>query len=174
MSDQEHVTDSETLTFTCFASAAPRTPQAYMAAAAELGTCLARHDLRCCNGGGATGCMGALNEAVKSAGGRSLGVIHKQWIGEEEASGLDKLIVVDGTDLSERKRLLLEAADALICLPGGVGTLDELFQAVAGVATGLSTLPVVLINTDGYYDGTLLQLRRAEEEGLLRVPYALT
>lgn len=160
------------LKITVFASASPATPAAYMEAASSLGDCLARSGLICVNGGGAKGCMGALNDAVRAAGGRAHGVIHRQWIGEEAATGMEQMDVVDGTDLSERKRKLLEAADCLVALPGGVGTLDELFMAIAGVATHLSTLPIVLINTAGYYDGVLLQLRRAEEEGLLRVPYS--
>ncbi len=159
-----------TLAITCFASASSKTPRAYVEAAAQLGECLSRAGLVCVNGGGATGCMGALNDAVKANNGRAHGVIHQQWIGEEEAHGLEKMTIVGGNDLQERKRLLLESGDCLIALPGGVGTLDELFEAVAGVAVRLSTLPIVLINTGGYYDGTILQLRRAEEEGLLRCP----
>ena len=73
---------------------------------------------------------GALNEAAKAAGCTVRGVVHSMWIGEEDAKGLDELIVVGGrwrggADLTERKRKLLDDADVLVALPGGVGTLDE-------------------------------------------------
>ena len=140
---------------TVFASASAGTAPRYMAAAAAMGRGLAEAQALCINGGGRTGCMGALNQAAKEAGCRVRGVIHSMWIGEEDAKGLDEMIVVGGRDLTERKRRLLEDADVLVALPGGVGTLDEFFEAVAGVHTRLSTLPIVLVNVDGYYDGVL-------------------
>jgi len=122
-----------------FASASRNTPASYLEAAKELGRCLAAGGHLCINGGGNAGCMGGLNESAKEAGGRVRGIIHKTFIGEEKASGLTELIVVGGSDLVERKRRLFEGAECIIALPGGVGTLDELFMAVALVATKLRT-----------------------------------
>ena len=75
--------------------------------------------------------MGALNRGCVENSGRVIGVIHAKWIGEEDMEGID-MVVVDGDDLQERKRQLSANADCLITLPGGVGTLDELFEAIAG------------------------------------------
>lgn len=155
-----------------FASASPDTPEKYMLAAAALGRALATANAVCVNGGGKFGCMGALNEALKAAGGRVCGVIHEKWVDGEAAEGLDEMLVASGDDLSERKRLLLDGASCLIALPGGVGTLDELLHTVAGVHTRIAApLPICVVNTDGYYDGLILQLQRAEDEGLLRMRY---
>jgi len=157
---------------TVFASASPETPDRYIRAAAELGRCLAESGCLCINGGGMYGCMGALNRAVHEHGGKIRGVIHQQWIDGEAAAQIDDMVVVGGTDLCERKRGLFANADCLVTLPGGVGTLDELFEVIAGVHTKLMTLPVCLINTDGYYDSTLAQMQRAYDEKLLRIPIA--
>ena len=91
-----------------FASASPETPHKYMAAASALGRALAAAEAVCVNGGGKFGCMGALNDSLKAAGGRVCGVIHERWVDGEGADGLDEMIVARGDDLSERKRLLLD------------------------------------------------------------------
>jgi predicted Rossmann-fold nucleotide-binding protein len=127
--------------------------------------------------------MGALSQAAEAAGGWVHGITHQQFcgasaaFGEEACTTLQRLDVVQGTDLNERKNRLLAAGHCLVCLPGGVGTFDELFMAVALLATKLrDSLPILLINTriedgPGYYDGILQQLARAEEDGLLRKPW---
>jgi uncharacterized protein (TIGR00730 family) len=78
-----------------------------------------------------------------------------------------EMVVVEGEDLQERKRKMMDGADCLISLPGGVGTLDELFEAIANVHCGLSRLPICIVNVDGYYEGMMLQLERAKADGLL-------
>ena len=118
--------------------------------------------------------MGALHRATKAAGGVVHCVIHETFVDEELALGADELIITRGDDLSERKRLLFERGQCLISLPGGVGTIDELFDAIAGVHVGLSTLPICLVNTDGYYDGVIAQLERAQTDQLLRPAELLT
>ena len=158
-------------TATVFASASGRTPQSFLDAAADLGRALAAAGVVCVHGGGKQGCMGALHRATKAAGGVVHCVIHETFVDEELALGADELIITRGDDLSERKRLLFERGQCLISLPGGVGTIDELFDAIAGVHVGLSTLPICLVNTDGYYDGVIAQLERAQTDQLLRKPW---
>jgi len=153
---------------TVFASASPETPAEYLAVAEELGGLLADSGDLCVNGGGAVGCMGALNRSMKRCGGRVHGVIHEQWVDSGEAAELDDLTIVGGSDLTERKRLLFAGCDCLVVLPGGVGTLDETFDAIAGRHTKLSSLPVVIVNTNGFYDGIITWLKRAHDERLLR------
>jgi uncharacterized protein (TIGR00730 family) len=168
-----------------FGSASASTNSSFLVASKQLGALLAQQGELCINGGGDTGCMGALNRGCVENNGRVIGVIHAKWIGEEvslvicsfslhitkillqDMKGIE-MIVVEGEDLQERKRMMMEGADCLISLPGGVGTLDELFEAIANVHCGLSRLPICLINVDNYYEGTLLQLERAKADGLLK------
>ena len=92
-----------------------------------------------------------------------------------DGSVTTELIVVGGSDLTERKALLKERAEAFIALPGGSGTWDELWEVVCekslgiGVASEGRAVPIVLVNTDGYYDGFLLQMKRAYADGILYV-----
>ena len=102
-----------------------------------------------------------------------MSVIHKRWVidGEEFELDADKgeSIVVDGNDLAERKRKLLAGADAVLALPGGVGTLDELMDVACLKQLGFvsSGLPICLVNTAGYYDGLLAQLTAGQANGLI-------
>ena len=164
---------------TVFASSTSKTLTSYVEAASDLGTRLAKAGLVTVFGGGNAGCMGALSDAVLAAGGSVHGITHAKFVGSsgidmEEASGAGiRLDIVRGDDdLSERKRRLIGAGHCLICLPGGVGTFDELFMAIAMVATNFRRMPIVVVNIDGYYDGTIAQLARAEREGMLRRPAA--
>ncbi|KAJ1640375.1 hypothetical protein T492DRAFT_929440 [Pavlovales sp. CCMP2436] len=158
-----------------YASSSAQTPPAFLAAAARLGSLLATGGHICVNGGGRAGGMGALNAAVASGGGDILGVIHKRWVVDEcefsvESAGKgSRMLIVDGDDLTSRKRGLRDSCDAIIVLPGGPGTWDELFELVALRQLGMSTLPICLVNTDGYYDGFLIQFRRAQADSVLKV-----
>jgi uncharacterized protein (TIGR00730 family) len=155
----------------CFGSSSNLTPQKYLDAAYELGNLLAKGSHLCVNGGGKDGCMGALNRGALAGEGKIRGVIHEMWIGEEEQPGIE-MVVARGDDLAERKKLLFDNADAIISLPGGLGTFDELYEAVAARQLGLNGLkPVCLVNTDGFFDATLAQLDRMFEDKLLRGPW---
>ena len=110
--------------------------------------------------------MGALNRACIEHKGRAKGVIHRKWIGEATQQGLDEIVVAGGESLAERKALLMEGANCFIALPGGVGTLDELFEVVALCNSGFGYFPVCVLNVDGYYDGLRAQLDRAAQDGL--------
>jgi uncharacterized protein (TIGR00730 family) len=114
-----------------YASASTQTPPHFLKQAEILGELLAKAGHTCVNGGGNVGGMGALNDACTKHGGKVVTVIHEMWVvdGEEfEHPGVEAL-VVGGSDLSERKRKLLENAGCIIALPGGLGTFDELFHA---------------------------------------------
>lgn len=161
---------------TVFASAAPSTAEAYTEAAHDLGTRLAKAGMICVFGGGNAGCMGALCDGSRAAGGAVHGITHEKFVGDSgfdmeqaQADGIS-LDIIQGDDLSQRKQHLVAAGHCLICLPGGVGTLDELFMCLAMVATKFRDLPIVIVNVDGYYDGTIAQMERAERDGLLRQP----
>jgi len=151
-----------------YASASQKTSPRFMAEGRKLGALVAARGHVLINGGGRFGGMGAMNEACSAAGGAIECVIHEMFVvDEKEFGGARKMIVAGGDDLGERKRLLVKNCDALIVMPGGVGTIDEMWDAASNLQLGFkSARPVVLVNVDGYYDSTLAQLRRAYDEGL--------
>lgn len=162
-----------------FASSSEETPATFAAAATALGGALAARGCVCVNGGGRYGGMGALNAAVDAAGGRVRMVIHQMFIDRttdyavnRESATRIEVVVATGADLSERKRLLMEDAAAVIVLPGGCGTWDELCEAICEVQLGLRDLPICLCNVDGFYDGFLALLERGRRENLVRFDVA--
>ena len=123
---------------------------AFHAAAASLGRAIARNGDTVVYGGGAVGSMGALADGALSQGGRVIGVIPKFMTEVEwQHPGLATLEVVE--DMRERKHRLLAGSDAVVALPGGCGTLEELFEAITLKRLGLYFNPIVLLNTRGYY-----------------------
>ena len=155
-----------------YASSSQKTSARFLEEGRALGALIAARGHVLVNGGGRFGGMGALNDACRAAGGAIVCVIHEMFVvDEKEFDGAERMIVAGGDDLGERKRLLVENCDALVVLPGGVGTLDELWDAAALQQLGFkSARPVVLVNVDGYYDPTLQQLERAHAEGLCAKP----
>ncbi|MCA9299253.1 MAG: TIGR00730 family Rossman fold protein, partial [Phycisphaerales bacterium] len=132
---------------------------------------LASEGLRVVYGGGATGLMGAVADAALSKGGRVLGVI-PGFMEEVEwgHKGVTELRVVD--DMHERLRHMKQESDAFVSLTGGCGTFDELFQTLTWKRLGLHTGPIVIVNTNGYYDPTIAQLERAVSEGFMDTRHA--
>jgi uncharacterized protein (TIGR00730 family) len=146
-------------------SSAGRRPE-YLALAREVGSLIARRGLTLVYGGGRVGLMGALADAALAEGGRVIGVIPQMLLDREVGhGGLSELHVV--RTLSERKALMSELSDAFLALPGGIGTMDELFEAWTWVQLRLHDKPTALLNQDGYYDSLLEFLDRAQAEGFL-------
>ncbi|HEY0179713.1 MAG TPA: TIGR00730 family Rossman fold protein [Dokdonella sp.] len=124
--------------------------RAYHEAAAALGGALAAAGCTIVYGGGAVGLMGALANAALAAGGDVVGVIPRFMTAVEwQHPGLATLEVVE--DMRERKHRLLTGSDAVVALPGGSGTLEELFEAITLKRLGLYLNPIVLVNTNGFY-----------------------
>ena len=122
----------------------------YREAASELGARLAAAGIELVYGGGRVGLMGLLADAVLSAGGQVIGVIPRRLLDAEVAHrGVTELIVVD--NMSDRKRLMAEKADAFVVLPGGIGTLDELFEILSWKQLGLHDKPILLVDIGGYW-----------------------
>ena len=147
-------------------SAAGKDPT-YAAAAVELGTLMGHRGIRLVYGGGGIGIMGAVARAVIAAGGSVIGVVPRFMMGREAVltEGLDLRVVAD---MYERKRLMTELADAFITLPGGVGTLEELFEVWAHAHIGLHAKPIGILNTRGYYDELLSFVDRGVRDGFIR------
>jgi len=150
-------------------SASGRAPT-YAAAARELGKLLAKRGIGLVYGGGNVGLMGELADAVLDAGGRAIGVIPQQLVDREIAhGGLTELHVVE--NLHQRKALMAELADAFLTLPGGVGTMEELFEVWSWGRLGLHSKPCGLLNVDGYFDSLRTLTDQMVTEGFLEPEY---
>jgi uncharacterized protein (TIGR00730 family) len=135
----------------------------YHEAAHTLGRLFAESEVAIVYGGGAKGCMGALADGALSAGGRVLGVIPNFMEELEWAHrGLSELKLVD--DMRTRKHLMLEKSDAVVALPGGCGTLEELFEAITLKRLGIWFGPIIMVNTGGFFDPCVALLQRCIEE----------
>jgi uncharacterized protein (TIGR00730 family) len=150
-----------------FCGSGPGRRPEYMTAAAELGRRLAAEGLGTVYGGASVGMMGAVADGALGAGGEVTGVIPRQLVDRELAHpGLSELHVV--ASMHERKALMLSLADAVVALPGGAGTMDELFEVLTWSQLGLHEKPVGLLNIAGYYTSLLGFLDHAVNERLLR------
>lgn len=153
-----------------FGSSSNKTPEKYLKCGRELGLLIASSGDLCVNGGGAFGCMGAVNQGAREGNGQILGVIHDKFTVEEEDKRVNNMIVSSGDTLSERKQMLVDNCDCIIVLPGGVGTLDELWETTCNRSLhmgGMDRIPICVLNVDGYFDGCVAQLQRAYKDGLL-------
>lgn len=141
-----------------FCGSSPGSNPAHLAAAVELGRTLAASGIGLVYGGAQVGLMGAVADAALAAGGEVIGVIPRQlFAAEVPHSGLTELHQVP--DMHARKALMYDLADAFVVLPGGLGTLEELFEAATWNQLGLHARfkPITVLNVDGFYD-PLVQL----------------
>jgi uncharacterized protein (TIGR00730 family) len=139
----------------------------YLEAARKVGRTLATRGLELVYGGASIGLMGAMADACLEAGGRVYGVLPQALSRVEIAHrGLTELHVV--SSLHERKALMAGRADAFIALPGGYGTLDELFEALTWTQVGVHEKPCGLLNVSGFFDALVAFLDHATEEQLVR------
>jgi uncharacterized protein (TIGR00730 family) len=139
----------------------------YGEAARELARVLARRALTVVYGGGHVGMMGTLADETLAQGGQIVGIIPRHLMRPEVAHrGLSELLVVDS--MHERKRAMAERCDAFVVLPGGYGTLEEMFEMVTWLQLQLQTKPVGILNVEGYFDWMLEFLRHAAREGFIR------
>ncbi len=119
------------------------------------------------SGGGCVGMMGAVADGARAAGARTYGVIPQALVDLEVADrSADELVVT--TDMGERKNLMIERSDAFITLPGGLGTLDELFEVWTTATLDLHRKPIVLLDPDGFYDGLMAWLGKLAETAFVR------
>ncbi len=146
----------------CGSSGAVAAP--YRAAASELGTHLGAAGIELVFGGGRVGLMGLLADAALAAGGRVTGIIPARLRDKELAHhGVSELLVVGS--MHERKQLMAERADAFAVLPGGIGTLDEMFDSLSWKQLGLHAKPIFLLDIGGYWAGLRALLEHIVERG---------
>lgn len=124
---------------------------AYSQAAQEIGTALAEAGLRLVYGAGDVGLMGEVARAAQNAGGETFGVIPVHLLQREVGkTDLTRFIITE--TMHERKKVMIMNADAVLVLPGGPGSLDELFEALTWRQLGLHDKPIIVLNTEGYWD----------------------
>jgi uncharacterized protein (TIGR00730 family) len=149
----------------CGSSGAVAAP--YREAASELGARLAASGIGLVYGGGRVGLMGLLADAALAAQGKVTGIIPSRLRDAEVAHrGITELIVVDS--MHERKRLMAERADAFAILPGGIGTLDEMFEIVSWKQLRLHDKPILLVDISGYWAPLHALLDRIIDKGFAR------
>ena len=153
-----------------FCGSSPGVNPLYAEVAHAVGSEIARRGWTLVYGGGSVGLMGVLADAALEAGGRVIGVIPRflyEW--EVGHDGLTELEIVE--TLTERKVRMGDLSDAFLSLPGGIGTMDELFEALSWAQLGLETKPNGLLNVNGYYDGLIAFLDRATAEGFMKAKH---
>ena len=134
--------------------------------AAELGRLMGKKNITLIYGGGNKGIMGTIANAVLSVNGTVIGIIPKiltEW--ESHHQGITQLIVVD--DMHTRKKMLYEKCDAAIILPGGFGTMDELFEMLTWNQLNIHNKKIFILNTAGFYDHLIAQSKQMEAENFL-------
>jgi hypothetical protein len=150
-----------------FCAANPGSNPVYVERAAAMGRHLAQSKRRLVYGGGRTGLMGALADAALDAGGEVIGIMPRHLVDREVAhAGLTELRVV--ASMHERKSLLAELADGFLAMPGGLGTLEELFEIWTWGQLGLHSKPYGLLQVDGFFAPLLEFLDQAVTAGFIR------
>ena len=143
----------------------------YKEKAAELGHVLADHGCELLFGGGSVGLMKVIADVMMERGCKVTGTITKHLLDMHVGhDGIDELIVVES--MAERKKILEDMADGFIALPGGIGTMDEFFEAYVLSQLRVFDKPVALYNVNGYYDGIAAFIKHIADEGFMRREHA--
>lgn len=150
-----------------YSASSTKIADCYFRAARELGELLGHHGIRLVNGAGNLGLMRACADACLEAGGQVTGVIPRFMVEQGwQHPGLTELIETE--DMHTRKQTMARLSDGVIALPGGCGTLEELLEIITWKQLGLYLNPIVVLNTNGFYDSLLKMLDRAAEEHFIR------
>ncbi|MCR5879114.1 TIGR00730 family Rossman fold protein [Phenylobacterium sp. J367] len=143
---------------------------AFLDEAVRAGTLIANQGLTLVYGGGRVGLMGAVADAALAAGGRVVGVMPEDLVAREIAhTGLTELHVVK--NMHERKLKMSELADGFLCLPGGPGTFEEIFEQWTWALLGIHAKPCGFVNVNGYYDLTRALIQQMADKGFSQQPY---
>jgi uncharacterized protein (TIGR00730 family) len=152
---------------TVYCSSSRTVPKVYFDAAAELGAAIASHGWTLIYGGNAIGPMGHLADAVRSAGGKVVGITPRVLVDEGVADQqCQELLVTES--LRQRKELMEQRGDAFLAMPGGLGTLEELFEIIVARQLHAHDKPIVLLNIDNYYAPLLAMIDHGIERQFIR------
>lgn len=150
-----------------YCASSTKIDQIYVESAKELGTLLAKKSITCINGAGKMGLMGTVSDATLQENGKVIGVIPQFMVDNGwYHQSLSKLHVTQ--NMHERKHKMAELADGCIALPGGIGTLEELIEVITWKQLGLYKKPIVILNTNNYYDLLLRLLKQMADENFMR------
>ena len=157
----------ERKTIVVYGASSADAEQVFVDAAYQLGGLIAKTGKRLVSGAGSTGLMAAVENGALDAGGVSIGIIPQfmvdnGWLHE----GLTEVIITPS--MHERKNRMARMADAVIALPGGTGTFEELFEIITWKMLGLFVKPIVILNTDHYYDPLLAMLERTSDRHFMQ------
>ncbi|QNA88581.1 TIGR00730 family Rossman fold protein [Massilia sp. Dwa41.01b] len=143
----------------------------YADAARQLARALVDHNIALVYGGGKVGLMGVIADEVLRLGGEATGVIPRALVEREVGhAGLTRLFVVK--DMHERKAMMAELSEGFIAMPGGMGTLEELFEMITWAQLGIHAKPIGLFNVDGFYDGLMAFVAHQVQEEFVRPAHA--
>jgi uncharacterized protein (TIGR00730 family) len=149
-----------------FCASSVRLERRWLELGRSTGSALAAAGHQVVSGGGRVGMMGTVAEGARAAGGRTVGVIPQSLVDLEVAdTGADELVITDG--MAARKMVMIERSDIFVVLPGGLGTLDELFEVWTLATLGLHEKPLVLLDTDGFFTGLLAWLEQLADSGFV-------
>ena len=152
-----------------FCASSTRIDPSYVELAARVGTEIARRGHSLVSGGGALSMMGAVARAARDGGARTVGVIPQSLLDKEVGDrDADELLVVE--DMRTRKGLMDQRSEAFLALPGGLGTLEELFEVWVARTLGMHVKPVVALDVDDLYAPLRAQVERMAARGLVRAP----
>lgn len=150
-----------------YCASSTKIDEAYFEAAKQLGELLAEKNIRIINGAGCQGLMAAVSDSALEAGGKVTGVIPHFMVEQGwNHTGLTQTIETE--TMHERKNLMAEMSDAVITLPGGCGTLEELLEIITWKQLGLYLKPIVILNINGYFNSLIEMLEKAIEQNFMR------
>lgn len=149
-----------------FCGSARGTDPRHAALAAEVGVLIANRGLNLVYGGASVGLMGIVADAALARGGRVVGVIPR-LLSRREVAHRDLTEFIEVETLAERKQVMADRSDAFLVLPGGIGTLDELFEMWSWSLLGLHEKPCWILNAGGFYDGLEALVQRAVRDGYI-------
>lgn len=150
-----------------YCGSSPGSHPQYVEQARAFGTEMARRGIALVYGGGKVGLMGSVADAVLAAGGQVIGVIPRQLVEREVAHpGLTELVVVE--TMHQRKTRMYELSDAFVALPGGFGTMDEMFEMLTWAQLGLHRYPCAFLDVRGYYKGLRAMMDHMVAEGFVQ------
>ena len=152
---------------TVYCSSSRHVDGVYTRASQELGSAIARQNWLLVYGGNCIGCMGALADSARAAGGKVIGITPQLLVDDGIADEkCDELVVTSG--MRERKELMEQRGDAFVTLPGGLGTFEEVFEIIVGRMLGYHSKPIVLLNVNGYYAPLLAMIEHGIEQRFIK------
>lgn len=153
-------------TVTVYCASSTQAPGVYKSEAYKLGKILASHSIHCFYGGGRVGLMGELSKAIVEEGGGITGIIPRFMV--EEGWDNEDVAEMVVPDMQIRKQKLMTCGEAIVALPGGCGTLEELMETITARQLGLIEAPIIIVNTNGFFTPLLEMLDRCVSERFMR------